>query len=233
MKVGLFGGTFNPFHNGHIRIIEHVRDTLGFDKIFLVPSATPPHKPDLNLAPAQDRYAMVEGSIKNRQGLIVSDKEIIRGGASFTIDTIRMFKEELDSKADIFFLMGSDAFLDIDTWKQKDRIFHEVKVVIMLRWPSQTGRDLASFIREHISKSYQYQVPDQNKGQNQPPDQAPNLPQTQSFIHQSKQTIYICKVPRIDISSTLIRERVKQGKSVEDLVPPNVLTIIQSKGLYK
>jgi nicotinate-nucleotide adenylyltransferase len=215
MKIGLFGGTFNPFHNGHIRIIEHVKDLLGFDKIFLIPSATPPHKPNLHLAPAQDRYDMVRESIKNMKGLIVSDKEIIRGGNSFTIDTIRMFKEEMGKAVELFFLMGSDAFLDIDTWKQKDRLFHEIKIVIMLRWPLQSQHDLASFVKEHVSKNYQYQEV------------------VQSFVHQNKQAIYICKVPRIDISSTLIRERIRQGKSVKGLVPANVLTIIQAKGLYK
>ena len=215
MKIGLFGGTFNPFHNGHIRIIEHIKDIFGFDKIFLIPSATPPHKPNVNLAPAQDRYDMVRESIKNRQGLIVSDKEISRGGNSFTIDTIQMFKEELGKEADLFFLMGSDAFLDINTWKRKDRIFHEIKIVIMLRWPLQSHHELASFIKEHVSKDYQY------------------LESDQSFIHQDKQPIYISKVPRIDISSTLIRERIRQDRSVEDLVPANVLTIIQAKGLYK
>jgi nicotinate-nucleotide adenylyltransferase len=215
MKTGLFGGTFNPFHNGHIRIIEHVKQNLGFDKIFIIPSATPPHKPDLNLAPAQDRYDMVRESIKNKKGLIVSDKEIIRGGNSFTIDTIRLFKEELGSTADIFFIMGSDAFWDIDIWKQKDRIFDEIKIIIMLRYSSQNQHDLASFIAGHVSEGYQYNEAEQ------------------SFTHRTKKTIYVCKVPLIDISSTMIREWITHGKSIEGLVPSGVLTIIQAKGLYK
>ena len=220
MKTGLFGGTFNPFHKGHIRIIEHVRDSLGFDRIFIIPSATPPHKPNLNLAPAQLRYHMVSESLKDRQGLIASDKEIIRGGSSFTIDTIRSFKESFSNNADIFFIMGSDAFLDINTWSRKDRIFFEVKIVIMLRPLSQDIGSLISFVKESISEGYQYKDSDQKKS-------------GQSFIHQTRQPIYICKVPEIDISSTMIRERISHGKSVRDLVPPNVLSTIQANRLYK
>ena len=88
MKIGLFGGTFNPFHNGHTRIIEHVKTAFGLEKIFLIPSATPPHKPDTDLAPAQDRFEMVKQSFKGQEGFVVSDRELMRKGPSFTIDTI-------------------------------------------------------------------------------------------------------------------------------------------------
>ncbi|MBT6338982.1 MAG: nicotinate-nicotinamide nucleotide adenylyltransferase, partial [Desulfobacula sp.] len=84
MKAGLFGGTFNPFHNGHIEIIQYVKDRYGLNKIFLIPSATPPHKPDINLAPANDRFEMVSQSLQDHENFFVSDKELIREGPSFT-----------------------------------------------------------------------------------------------------------------------------------------------------
>jgi len=215
MNAGLFGGTFNPFHNGHIRIIQHVKKKCGLGKIFLIPSAKPPHKPNLNLAPAKDRFEMVKVSLKNHKNLLVSDKELIRKGPSFTIDTITEFKEEYGRETLFFLLMGSDAFLDITTWKHKDKIFDAIQIIIMLRgqWKNYTA--IASFIDENISKGYIFNE------------------QRHTFTHEKKQDIIICKVPKIDISSTLIRERVKNNKSIKGLVPAKVEEIIKKKELYK
>jgi len=215
MKAGLFGGTFNPFHNGHMGIIEYVKKKYGLKKIFFIPSATPPHKPDINLAPANDRFAMVRQSLKDHKNFEVSDKELIRKGPSFTIDTINEFKKEYGLNTRFFLLMGSDAFLDITTWKQKDRIFEAIQIIIMLRGHWKNNHAIASFIDENISKGYIF-----NKQDN-------------TFSHKTKQKIIICVVPKIDISSTIIRERVKNNESIKDLVPANVETIIRTKDLYK
>ncbi|MFA5904964.1 MAG: nicotinate-nucleotide adenylyltransferase [Desulfobacula sp.] len=215
MKIGLFGGTFNPFHNGHIGIIEHVKKAFSLEKIFIIPSATPPHKPDTGLAPADDRFEMVKQGIEDREGFIVSDKELTRKGPSFTIDTLWEFKKDLGEKADLFLLMGSDAFFDIPTWRQMDRIFESVNIIVMLRGHFENHEAFASFIDEHISKGYIF-----NKTDN-------------GFFHKTKQKISLCRVPRIDISSTMIRERVKYGKPIEGLVPAGVLKIIHEKELYQ
>ena len=215
MNAGLFGGTFNPFHNGHIGILGHVKKKYDLEKIFLIPSATPPHKPNTNLAPAQDRFEMVRQSLKNNKDFLVSDKELIRKGPSFTIDTINEFKKEYGSRINFYLLMGSDAFLDITTWKHKDRIFEAVRIIIMLRGHWENSTAITSFIDENISKGYTL-----NKQDN-------------IFFHEKKQKIIICKVPKIDISSTMIRERVKNNKSIKDLVPVNVEKIIRTKELYK
>lgn len=215
MNIGLFGGTFNPFHNGHIGIIQHVKKIYGLEKFFLIPSATPPHKPDTNLASVNDRFKMVKESIKEHEGFIVSDKELVRGGPSFTIDTINEFKKESDDNTCFYLLMGSDAFLDITTWKKKDQIFETVQIIIMLRGHWDNYNAIVSFIDENISKGYIF-----NKMDN-------------TFSHKEKQKIMICKVPKIDISSTMIRERVKNNDPIKDLVPENVEKIIRTKDLYR
>ena len=215
MNAGLFGGTFNPFHNGHISIIQHVKKKCGLGKIFLIPSATPPHKPHINLAPAKDRFEMVKVSLKNHKNFLVSDKELIRKGPSFTIDTINEFKKEYGEQTHFFLLMGSDAFLDIKTWKHKDQIFEAVRIIIMLRGHWENNNAIASFIDENISKGYIF------NGQNN------------TFSHKKKQKIIICKVPKRDISSTMIRARIKNNESIKDLVPENVEKIIRTKELYK
>jgi nicotinate-nucleotide adenylyltransferase len=215
MKVGLFGGTFNPFHNGHIEIILHVKNQYGLEKIFLIPSATPPHKPDINLAPAEDRFEMVKKSVPGHEGFFVSNKELIRKGPSFTIDTINEFKREYGPNTHFSLIMGSDAFLDITTWKHKDQIFNALEIIIMLRGQWNNYNSIVSFIDENISKGYIFNE------------------REHMFSHKEKQNIIICKVPKIDISSTMIRKRVKDNKPIKNLVPAIIEKIIRTKELYK
>lgn len=215
MDIGLFGGTFNPFHNGHLGIIQHVKKTCGLEKIYLIPSATPPHKPGINLAPAVDRFMMVKESLKGHEGLFVSDKELIRKGPSFTIDTINEFKKDHGHGTRFSLLMGSDAFLDINTWKNKDQLFETAQMVIMLRGDWKNNQTIVSFIDEYISKGYIFSQQDN------------------TFSHKTKQKIRICRVPRIDISSTMIRNRVKNNLPITDLVPAIVEKIIKTKDLYR
>ena len=215
MKVGLFGGTFNPFHNGHIEIIQYVKDRYGLNKVFLIPSATPPHKPDINLAPANDRFEMVRQSLQDYDNFFVSDKELIRKGPSFTIDTINEFKKEYGRNTHFSLLMGSDAFLDITTWKNKDKIFETIRIIIMLRGHWGNYDAIVSFIDENISKGYFFNEQDN------------------TFSHKKKKRILICRVPKINISSTMIRERVKNNEPIKNFVPANIEKIIRTKDLYK
>ncbi len=215
MNVGLFGGTFNPFHNGHIGIITHIKELYDMEKIFLIPSSTPPHKTTINLAPSNDRFNMVEQSINGIDGLEVSDKEIVRQGPSFTIDTLHEFKSEYKSSTQFYLLMGSDAFLDIMTWKNMNEIFDMAQIIIMLRGNWDNYDQIASFIDENISKGYILNTHDH------------------TFHHDKKENISICKVPRIDISSTLIRSNLKRNQSITDLVPKAVEHIIRTKELYQ
>jgi len=220
MDAGLFGGTFNPLHNGHIGIIEYVKQAFRLEKIFLFPSATPPHKSIIDLAPARDRMDMVKGWADGRKGFYASDIELKRKGPSFTIDTVNDFKiatlkENHDPKLHFSLLMGSDAFFDIITWKKQALIFQEIPIIVMLRGEPTGINPIASFIDEHISKGYKLDK-----------DQA-------QFTHEHLQPVRICNVPKIDISSTMIRARVKKNQSIKGLVPANVENIIKQKDLYR
>jgi nicotinate-nucleotide adenylyltransferase len=222
MDAGLFGGTFNPLHNGHIGIIKYVKQVFHLQNIFLFPSATPPHKSDTDLAPARDRLEMVKAGVADLEGCYASDIELKREGPSFTIDTIDAFKKGAHALGEVhtppvnfFLLMGSDAFFDITTWKQQDLIFRSIPIIVMLRGDRTGIRPIASFIDEHISTGYKL-----DKGQTK-------------FTHEQLQPVCICNVPRIDISSTMIRARVKENRSIKGLVPANVENIIIKKDLYK
>ena len=214
MKAGLFGGTFNPLHNAHIRVARHVKQQFNLDQIFFFPAATPPHKPDINLAPAQDRYEMVVKSLANMDGLVPSDIEIYRKGPSFTIDTIHAFQNRYGRSHHFFLMMGSDAFFDIPSWKNQKAIFAAVSIIVMPRPGAGKNQAIRSFLDEHIAQGYRWQQKENR------------------FEHASLQPVSICPVPQIDISSTLIRSRVKQHLSIKGLVPPPVEEIISKRKLY-
>src|ERR1043166_9359819 len=114
MKLGLLGGSFNPVHEGHLAIARHTREALEFDKILFIPTNHPPHKPDGSLAAAQDRYEMVRLAIASDPFLAISDVELCRPGKSYSIDTIRLLLQKFGPLTQLFFLIGLDAFLDLD-----------------------------------------------------------------------------------------------------------------------
>lgn len=215
MATGLYGGTFNPFHNGHLGITQHVKTEFDLEKIVFIPSAIPPHKPGTGLAPAKFRYQMVNESLQESDGLEVSDIELARQGPSFTIDTVNEFKKKHNVDHVFYLLMGSDAFLDITTWERKDDIFKTIEIIIMLRgeWDSLTP--ITQFIHGHIDNSYTL---DDSK---------------EIFSHHRLKKIHICQVPRIDISSSLIREKISGGQPIQNLVPPCVDALIKTKELYR
>ncbi len=215
MDIGLFGGTFNPIHNGHIGIARHTQKELNLNKIILFPSAAPPHKTSCNLAPARDRLEMIQDSIKGLDGFEASDIELKRKGPSFTIDTIRQFQNLCPDR--FFLMMGSDAFFDISTWKNKDQLFKVVPIVVMTRTATKNEAasppSLSSFIDENISKGY--------------------TRIDKRFVHDQMQDIIICNVPRIDISSTMVRDRIKKGLSVKALVPEAACNIMMQRKFYQ
>ena len=213
MDAGLFGGTFNPLHNGHIGVIRHVKDACRLDKIFLYPSASPPHKSPVNLATARNRMEMVSTAVADMPGFEASDIELKREGPSFTIDTLAAFEATHGSDVNFHLLMGSDAFFDIPTWKDQEKIFKRVPIIVMIRGERTGLAPYASFIDERIAKGYK-------------------LEQDNTFVHGDLKPIRICNVPKIDISSTQIRNRIKRGLSISGLVPEHVETLIRTKDLY-
>ena len=115
MKVGLFGGTFNPIHLGHLRSAEEVRAAFALDRIYFIPSAAPPHKRETDIAPAQHRYNMVERAVADNPAFLASRIELDRSGPSFSVDTIRTFQDR-GTYTSLAFLIGMDAFCEIDSW---------------------------------------------------------------------------------------------------------------------
>jgi len=145
MKIGILGGTFNPIHIGHLILAEEAREKLGIDRILFVPTYLPPHKENSDIAPAADRLKMAKLAIKGNKYFMVSDIEIKRDGRSYTIDTIREFKEMYPND-ELYFIIGSDLLKYLDDWKDLNEIIKMVKFIAVTR-PGYPLEKIPSYIQ--------------------------------------------------------------------------------------
>jgi nicotinate-nucleotide adenylyltransferase len=132
-RLGLFGGTFDPIHHGHLIAAQDVLCRLSLDSVIFVPADVPPHKTGRNAAAKEHRMAMVELAIRGNESFGSSGIELERGGVSYTVDTVAAFREECGSGTDLFFLLGSDNLAEIDTWRDPRRLADLCTLVGMRR----------------------------------------------------------------------------------------------------
>jgi len=213
-KIGLFGGTFNPIHCGHLRPAEEIADLLGLDPVVFIPASDPPHKEKKDLLPAPLRAEMVRLAIADNPRFSFSDAEIARPGKSYSVETIPGFRRLWGAEAELYFILGLDAFLEIGTWKDPATLFTLCHFVILTR----PGFEKI-FTPEHL-----------------PVDLAPEFcydPKKDGYMHKSGFGVFPREITALDISSTRIREAVRRGKSIRYLVPPAVERFIAAQGLYK
>jgi len=221
MHIGLFGGTFNPIHLGHLRAVLEVKKGFNLDQVFLIPAALPPHKTPGAVANADDRLEMIQLAIEGLSGITVSDVELNRPGPSYTIDTVYHFKQTFADDSRIYLVMGLDAFLEINTWKSHAELLEQIAFIVMARpdedYPDahQGWKILEDYFKFTLSEDYEFLA-------------APGC-----YSSEGKPPIHIVDIDAMDISSTKIRENVKKKKTIEHLVPAKVAEFIQSKGLYK
>lgn len=224
MRIGLFGGTFNPIHNGHLKAICEVQKGFALDKNYIIPSAIPPHKEQHSVVDAKDRIEMIRLAVSSTpdimKSVIISDVELKRSGPSYTIDTIIYFKSILPEDSRIYFILGLDAFLEIDTWKSYMDLFMLTSFVVITRSAAEQNdisimrKSLENYLQNKISLNYKYS-------------------DSQScYVNDKKKPVFFFDVNPINISSTKIRELINQGMSIKYLVPEKVEEFIKTKGLY-
>ncbi|MBF0118264.1 MAG: nicotinate (nicotinamide) nucleotide adenylyltransferase [Desulfobacterales bacterium] len=218
MRIGLFGGTYNPIHIGHLRAAEEVYEGFSLDKIYLIPSSLPPHKDISRVIEAKYRLEMIKLAISGIENFVVSNVEIDRGGQSYTIDTINYFKSTLPQNAELFLIIGIDAFLEINTWKAYKDFFSIIPFIVVSR-PSPNDKILKpklleNYLHSVISNRYKFFS-----------DEA-------SFKHNELQSIFMFNITDLDISSTKIRNLIKSKKSIRFLVNEKVNNFILEKRLY-
>jgi nicotinate-nucleotide adenylyltransferase len=196
-RIGLFGGTFNPIHRGHLQVIQEVMEAFNLDQIKLIPAALPPHKESGVVADAQDRMQMIRLAVASypalTQSVTVSDVELTRPGPSYTIDTVRYFMQVLPENTGLFFILGLDAFHEIDTWKSYPDLFGLIPFIVMAR-PGVYHQDgdlkwkiLEKYLKSKISDDYRFSV------------------SRACYVHAEKQPIFVFDATPVEISSTQIR----------------------------
>ena len=219
-RIGLFGGTFNPIHLGHIQVIREVKEGFALDKILLIPSALPPHKEPGGVADARDRMEMIRLAFENYPDFTISDVELKRSGPSYTIDTVRHFNSTLPEDTAPYLILGLDAFLEIDTWKLYKDLFLLIPFIVMARTGAEHNdtvlrwKTLEDYLKSKISDGYQVSA------------------SRSCYVHAEKQPVFVFNVTPVDISSTKIRRLIKKGRPIKSLVPEIVDDFIKTKGLY-
>lgn len=175
-KIGLLGGTFDPIHIGHLLMARAALETMGLDEVIFIPSCVPPHKKVPTLFSAQDRLNMVRLATKGNPQFSVSDFEIKKGGKSYSVDTVRYFREKSRPTDQFYFIVGGDAIKQLDSWKDVDQLKKMCSFVSVNRpgYPrgeaklkyhavTMNGIEMSSTeIRKRIllGKTIQYLVPD-------------------------------------------------------------------------
>lgn len=213
-KIGLFGGTFNPIHSGHLQAAAEVKSRFGLVRILFIPSYIPPHKEIRDIASAGDRMRMVELAVRNRPGFVASGIEVEARKTSYSIDTLERIKKTWP-EARIFFLLGVDAFLDIGTWREYERVIRECRFIVMARpgFRLETARKVMDGRLESVMMEI-----------------AAGGPVAEEILDRIR--VFLAPIGALDISSTDIRERLRRGESVAGLVPEAVRSFIEERKLY-
>lgn len=153
-KIGIFGGTFNPIHNGHIHLADGFRQKLGLDCILVIPVWSPPHKSGEEIIPGEARLEMCRLACSDKDWLVVSDIEVLRKGKSYTIDTINALSV-LYKDADFYLLMGADMFVTLESWRGFGEIAHKAALCCVSRHDGELNR--LNEYAEKLKKCYSAQ----------------------------------------------------------------------------
>ena len=201
MRLGIFGGTFDPVHFGHLALAEECLAVAGLDEVWLVPAASPPHKGEKKLSRFDQRKEMLELAIAGNEKFKVEPMEADRPGPSFTSDTLEEIQKRKPND-ELFLIIGGDSALEFSTWKDPAKIASLATIIVRIR-PGVI------------------------------------MPTEQEFISQLgkelgvlPKVIFVAGPPYLDVSSSLLKERVSNNKSVRYLLPRAVEVYIQQKKLY-
>lgn len=198
-KKAIFGGTFDPIHNGHLHIAYKALNRLKLDKIIFIPSGNPPHKHKECITDKNIRYNMVKYAIEQEDKFEISDYEVKKKGKSYTYETIEHFRK-YHPNIDLYFIAGADCLMDIHKWKNIDSMMEKAKLVVFSR--PGFSMDTILFQKKQVEEKF-------------------------------KKDIIFLDIPLLDVSSTEIREKIKKGENIKDLIPEKTYNIIKKYGLYR
>jgi nicotinate-nucleotide adenylyltransferase len=204
--IGIFGGTFDPIHYGHLRAALEVQEQFCLTQVRLIPSATPPHRQQ-PFASASQRQQMVTLAIQNQTGFICDSRELERQGKSYMVDTLASLRQDFPSQALLLFI-GTDAFNHLTSWYQWQRLFDFAHVVVMTR-PSFKQQKLDDFFTARYTES------------------------KSELTSTLAGKLYFQAITQLDISATAIRQLIAQHQSPTYLLPDTVIDYITQHTLYQ
>ena len=207
--IGVFGGTFDPVHFGHLRPALDILETLALEQVRFIPCGSPAHRRAPVLG-ADARLAMVQAAISAEPRFVADDREIKRSGPSYMVDTLRSLRQDFSDKP-LCLLLGRDAFLHLPSWHQWESLFDLAHIVVMTR-PQRSKSEIIAELKQELN--------------------ARQVESAQSLQQSCNGMIYFCDVTQLEISATKIRQMVRAGNSPAYLLPENVLKLIKSQGLY-
>jgi nicotinate-nucleotide adenylyltransferase len=226
MNIGLFGGSFDPIHRGHISLAQAAITRCSLHKVLFVPAGVPPHKQKHPLTPFVHRYAMVALATQNEKKFVPSlleapELESKRGKASpnYTIDTVRRLRSTLKKADNIFFLIGIDAFRDIAKWREARGLLGECEFVVASR-PGYSLRDVAEALPEDLRPSAAVTRPFRKQ------------PATGDLVLPGV-TLHLLEGVHQNVSATGIRTAAAQGKPLARWLDPHVAEYIRKTGLFR
>ncbi len=233
MNIGLFSGTFDPIHKGHVALAIAARERCELGRVYFVPTNAPPHKPEQPVASYFHRYAMTALATEGEKGLVPSlleapgefvlhDKKSTRtsiaSAPNYSIDTIRKLKQGLKKSDRLFFLIGIDAFKDIGKWRDAESLFSECAFIVASR-PGYSLADVAGALPEKLRPRAEVTKPFSR----QPAKGDLVLPGV---------TLHLLDEVNQKISATEIRDAVRAKRPIKKFVPENVEEYIKKEGLY-
>ncbi len=217
LRIGVFGGTFNPIHVCHLHIAACVRALLTLDRVVFVPASAPPHKAQEDLAPAHHRLEMTQLAVAGRPGFEVDDLELKRPGPSYSADTMEEFRRRYPAD-ELYFLMGIEMFIDLSTWREPHRLLAASRVVVVARagrrfaeladlpWLGGTTRAVLAGFDAATGEA--------------------------ALDLRPSARVVLAKIAPCDVSSTQVREDLAAGRAVKNLLPAPVHFYILKHRLY-
>jgi nicotinate-nucleotide adenylyltransferase len=212
-RLGLFGGTFNPIHYGHLRSAEEVCEALGLTRLWFIPAGEPPHKAAQGITPFETRLEMTRLAVGDHPVMSVSDLEGRRPGRSYSIETLRQVRCEVGPTWELYFILGLDAVLEIASWKDYRDLFTLSHFVVL---------DRPGYDRQLLGEVLLREVHPQFKP----------LQGEHGFRHHAGHKVIFQETTLLDISGTTIRNLVGQGHSIRYLLPEAVRRYIINHKFY-
>jgi len=212
-RLGLFGGTFNPIHYGHLRSAEEVCEALALHRLWFIPAGHPPHKTAQGITSFEVRLEMSRLAVGDHPVMSVSDLEGRRPGRSYSIETLRQIRREVGPAWELYFILGLDAILEIATWKDYQDLFTLSHFVVLDR-PGYDRQRLGEVLLREVHPLFR------------------PLQVERSFQHPSGHNVVLQETTLMDISGTSIREMVRRGHSIRYLLPEAVREYIITHKLY-